>query len=161
MEAPDEVVLIPSTYADEYELGRWHMWYPPDPCSGIQPLTIELKKGNYVLLYKAEIEYSWTEEPVPPDTEGPIYQGSWEKWFESRKDGVEAVAAQEKTITGNEGTIKTAKVWRVAVKITPMKQVIRKILNKEGIEGKSYLAWEINRPDGRDVIIGGKPEEQS
>lgn len=148
---------ISGRYPDELNMGRWFVWYPE---GGEHEWIRDLKKPPRRLsklnIYKAEMKFQWKEEPVPPEEESETYQGGFIVWTASRKEALEALHAEEKKVKEAEGgEVLEARIYKVDVKITPMKDVVINLLNKKGIEGKSHLAWERSGGHANNVLIGG------
>ncbi len=145
-------------WPDEYGLGRWFMFDEEGPTPrGVEPLDTPLKKGNFVNVYKAEMKFTWLEDPVPPEQEPTLCQGSWEWWFPKRTEALHAIHDKEQEmLTENDSVkIKAARIYKVQAKVTPQIDVLIALLNKQGIKGTATVCWQKLEDEGQDVMIGG------
>ncbi len=136
--------------------GRWFQPYRSAVLPPIRPLSERPKKGTYVIVFKAEMRYQYEEPAVPPDTEGQVMETGFEAWTEKRQQAKDAIETQSKDVSGqHKGKVISARIYRVDVKVTPMRSVILSILNKQGVEGDAKLIWELNGGQNVKILLGG------
>lgn len=112
-------------------------------------------------VYKAEVKFQWEEKPTPPDEEGAVCRGSWTRWFVKRSDAVNAAKDKMTEVDeeANKGKVLEAKVFGVDCKVVPQRDTLVRLLNKEGIDGKANLSWEMRQPEGHAITVGGSEED--
>lgn len=135
--------------------GRWFVPHRRVMLPPIRPLNERPKKGTYVVVYKAEMRYQYEEPAVPPDTQGHVMETGFEAWTEKLQQARDAIDKQSKEVAGqHKGKVISAKIFRVDVKVTPMRAVILSILNKQGVEGDARLCWAGS--DNVKITLGGQ-----
>lgn len=136
--------------------GRWLIPCVRTVLPPIRPLSERPKKGTYVIVFKAEMRYQYEEPVVPPDTEGQLMETGFEAWTEKRQQAKDAIEKQSKEVGAqHKGKVISARIYRVDVKVTPMRSVILSILNKQGVEGDAKLCWELNGGGNTKILLGG------
>ncbi len=141
--------------------GRYytHLLAPPANLPGFIKFRL-FKQGGHVNVFLAEMRFNWRGTPVPPDEEGEIFHGRFERYTDKRKDALEALEKKSiEVLEQREGKVLAAKVYRVTVKLAPAKTAILALLNKEGVAGNAHLIWEHKKPAGTALTIGGSENE--
>lgn len=137
--------------------GRWFFPMRKTVLPEIQPLPEPPKKGTFVNVYKAEVMFQYQEEAVPPDESGEVYKGRELRWTAKRSEAANFIETKSNEAKQqNEGKVLDAKIYRVDVKVTPMKEVMLKILNKEGVDGDAYVCWQLNGTNAKSIKIGAE-----
>lgn len=113
------------------------------------------KKGRFVILYKVEMRFTYEEAPIPPDTEGEVLQDRFVAWTEKREEAKTSIEKKSKEVENKRrGKIETAILYRVEMSVTPLKEVILSLLNKNGMNGNASVVWELGTTT-KQITIGG------
>lgn len=118
-------------------------------------LPIPHQKGmKFVIVYKVEMRFTYEETPIPPDVEGEVIQDRFVAWTERREEARVSIEKKSKEVQARrQGKIESAILYRVEMSVTPLKDVILSLLNKNGMKGKAAVVWELGTTT-KEITIG-------
>lgn len=101
------------------------------------------------------MRFTYEEAPIPPDVDGELIQDRFVAWTEKREDARNSIEKKSKEVQSKrQGAVKSAILYRVEMSVTPLKEVILSLLNKNGMKGEAQVVWELGTT-AKQITIGG------